>query len=163
MTGMSVRGATVEELESLYRALLPRFVRAAAAIVGDEAAGTDAVQEAFAQAVRKRAGFKGDAELEAWVWRIVLNAARLDVRRSSPAVAYDDPAGANGHPERDAELRVALARLTERQRTAVFLRHYADLDYATIGDALGISPGTVASTLNAAHTALRTRLEEVRT
>ena len=38
-----------------------------------------------------------------------------------------------------------------------------DLDYAAIGDALGISTGTVASTLNAAHTALRTRLEEVRT
>ena len=63
-------------------------------------------------------------------------------------------------PERDAELRVALARLPERQRTAVFLRYYADLDYAAIAEALGISAGTVAATLNAAHAALRTRLEE---
>ncbi len=63
----------------------------------------------------------------------------------------------------DAELRVALSRLPERQRTAVFLRYYADLDYAAISEALGISAGTVAATLNAAHTALRTRLEEVRT
>ena len=45
----------------------------------------------------------------------------------------------NGHPERDAELRAALARLPERQRTAVFLRYYADLDYAAIGEALGIA------------------------
>ena len=67
----------------------------------------------------------------------------------------------NGHPERDAELRVALARLPEQQRTAVFLRYYADLDYAAIGEALGINTGTVAATLNAAHTTLRTRLEEV--
>ena len=37
--------------------------------------------------------------------------------------------------------------------------HRRGLDYAAIGDALGISTGTVASTLNAAHTALRTRLE----
>jgi RNA polymerase sigma-70 factor (ECF subfamily) len=120
------------------------------------------VQEAFATAVRKRRSFRSDGPLEAWVWRIVLNAARWDVRRSSPAVEYDEPAGANGHPERDAELRVVLARLPERQRTAVFLRYYADLDYVAIGEALGISTGTVAATLNAAHAALRSRLEEVR-
>jgi hypothetical protein len=54
---MAFRGATVDELESLYRADLPRFVRAAAAIVGDEATGRDVVQEAFAQAVRKRGRF----------------------------------------------------------------------------------------------------------
>ena len=34
MTEMAARGATVEALESLYRADLPRFVRAATAIVG---------------------------------------------------------------------------------------------------------------------------------
>jgi RNA polymerase sigma factor (sigma-70 family) len=53
--------------------------------------------------------------------------------------------------------------LPERQRLAVFLRYYADLDYTAIGEALGISAGTVAATLNAAHAALRGRLEEVRT
>jgi len=93
----------------------------------------------------------------------VLNAARSDVRRIIPPVDYEEPAAANGHPERDAELRVALARLPERQRIAVFLRYYADLDYVAIGEALGISTGTVAATLNSAHTALRSRLEAVRT
>ena len=121
------------------------------------------MQEAFATAVRKRQSFRGKGPLEAWVWRIVLNAARSDMRRSVPANDYEDTAAANGQPERDAELRVALARLPERQRTAVFLRYYADLDYAAIGQALGISAGTVAATLNAAHAALKTRLEEVRT
>jgi RNA polymerase sigma factor (sigma-70 family) len=90
----------------------------------------------------------------------VLNAARSDARRSIPAVDYDEPASANGQPERDAELRVALARLPERQRTAVFLRYYADLDYGAIAEALGISSGTVSATLNSAHAALRSRLEE---
>jgi RNA polymerase sigma factor (sigma-70 family) len=60
------------------------------------------------------------------------------------------------------ELRVAVARLPERQRTTVFLRYYADLDYTAIGRALGISPGTVAATLSSAHAALRSQLEEVR-
>jgi RNA polymerase sigma-70 factor, ECF subfamily len=96
--------------------------------------------------------------LEAWVWRIVL-AARSDVRRSIPAVDYDQPAAANGQPEQDAELRSALARLPERQRLAVFLRYYADLDYAAIGEALGIRTGTVSATLSEAHAALRSRLE----
>ena len=153
------RGATLDELERLYRSRFEVFARVAASVTGDSDRARDAVQEAFATAVRKRRSYRGDGPLEAWVWRIVLNAARSDVRQSSPTVEHEDAASTNGHPERDAELRVALARLPERQRTAIFLRYYADLDYAAIGDALGISTGTVASTLNAAHTALRTRLE----
>ena len=52
----------------------------AAAIAGDRELGRDAVQEAFAAAVRKRRSYRGDGTLEAWVWRIVVNAAR-DARR----------------------------------------------------------------------------------
>ena len=89
MTEMAARGATVEALESLYRADLPRFVRAATAIVGDEGAGRDAVQDAFVQAVRKRGSYKGEAPLEAWVWRIVINEA-LALRRSrAPELRVD--------------------------------------------------------------------------
>ena len=103
------------------------------------------------------------------MWRIVLNSARSEARRRTPAAEPDPYAGTNGlqaitngHTEHDLELRDVLARLPERQRTAVFLRYYADLDYAAIGEALGIAEGTVAATLNAAHAALRNRLQEVR-
>ena len=157
------RGATLDELEELYRSRFDVFARVAASVTADSEGARDAVQEAFATAVRKRGSFRGEGPLEGWVWRIVLNAARSDVRRSIPAVDHDEQAATNGHPEGDAELRVALARLPERQRTAVFLRYYADLDYVAIGEALGIRTGTVAATLNAAHTALRSRLEEIRT
>lgn len=153
----------LEELEALYRSRFDVFERVAASVTGDSERARDAVQDAFATAVRKRGSFRGEGPLEAWLWHIVLNAARSDVRRSVPEVVYDEPAAANGYPERDAELRVALARLPERQRTAVFLRYYADLDYVAIGEALGISTGTVAATLNAAHAALRGRLKEART
>ena len=156
-------GASLDELEALYRTRFDVFVRVAASVTGDAERGSDAVQEGFATAVRKRRSFRNDGPLEAWVWRIVLNAARSDVRRSIHAVEYEEPHAGNGHPERDVELRVALARLPERQRTAVFLRYYADLDYAAIGEALGIQIGTVAATLNSAHTTLRIHLEEVRT
>jgi len=151
------------DLEALYRSRDEVFARIAASVTGDREGARDVVQEAFARAVRTRRGFRGDGPLEAWVWRIVLNAARSDVRRTATFVQYDTPAASNGHPDEDAELRVALARLPERQRTAVFLRYYADLDYAAIAEALGISTGTVSATLNAAHSSLRTRLEEART
>jgi len=157
------REASLENLEALYRSRFDVFARVAASVTGDSERARDAVQEAFATAVRKRRSFRGEGALEAWVWRIVLNVARSDARRSVPAPDFDEPVSTNGHPEDDAELRVALARLPERQRTAVFLRYYADLDYAAIGEALGISTGTVAATLNAAHAALRSRLEKVRT
>ena len=147
----------------LYRSRFDVFARVAASVTGDSERARDAVQEAFATAVRKRRSFRGEGPLEAWVWRIVLNAARSDVRRGVPATHYDEQAPVNGRPEHQAELRAVLAVLPERQRTAVFLRYYADLDYAAIGEALGIATGTVAATLNAAHAALRNRLEEVRT
>jgi len=154
------RGASLDDLEALYRSRFEVFARVAASVTGDSERARDAVQEAFATAVRKRGSFRGEGPLEAWVWRIVLNAARSDVRRSTLAVVVGEPASSNGHPERDAELRVALALLPEQQRTVVFLRYYADLDYMAIGEALDIRTGTVAATLNAAHATLRTRLEE---
>jgi DNA-directed RNA polymerase specialized sigma24 family protein len=156
-------GASLDDLEVLYRSRFEIFVRVAASVSGDSERAHDAVQEAFATAVQKRSSFRGDGPLEAWIWRIVLNAARSDVRRITPVAGDAEAGSANGDPGPDATLRTALALLPERQRTAVFLRYYADLDYASIGEALGISTGSVSATLSAAHAALRNRLEEVRT
>ena len=147
----------VDELETLYRAKLPEFRRVAAAIAGDRELGRDAVQEAFASAVRRRRDYRGSGTLEAWIWRIVVNAAR-DARRRRPAASASEEPATNGH----APL-LPLDLLTERQREIVFLHYYADLDYAAIADALAISSGTVGATLNAARRTLRQALEEVQT
>jgi RNA polymerase sigma-70 factor (ECF subfamily) len=158
------RGASLYEIESSYRAHLPEFRRVAAAIVGDRELALDIVQEGFALAVRKRASFRGQGPLEAWLWRIVVNAARAQRRRATPDAANADraAAGANGHPAELAdEVRVAISLLPERQRLVLFLRYYADLEYAAIADVLEISAGTVGATLNAAHASLRPMLEEV--
>src|SRR5260370_106303 len=53
------------------------------------------------------------------------------------------------------ELGLPLELLTERQREVLFLHYYADLDYSTIADALGISSGTVGATLSTARQTLR--------
>ena len=161
---MAVRGATVDELESVYRADLPRFVRTAAAITGDDAAGRDAVQEGFAQAVKKRSSFEGKAPLVAWVWRIVINEALAVRRRRASELSWDSGAPtvlfSDGVPGEDAAVHAWVAALPERQRLAVFLRYFADLDYRSIAAALEVEVGTVSATLATAHAALRRSYEE---
>jgi RNA polymerase sigma factor (sigma-70 family) len=157
-----LRADPLPELELLYRRELSRYVRVARAIVGDEQTALDAVQEAFTRAIEKRRSFRRRGPLEAWVWRIVVNEARKRAAAGTRrATAADEAlASGNGRPDADADLRAAVAALPERQRLAVFLRYYADLDYAAIATALGIETGTVAATLNAAHRKLQSTLKE---
>ena len=78
----------------------------------------------------------------------------------TPDELVEETVSANGHSEPGA-VAAALAALPERQRLALFLRYYADLDYAGIAEALGIARGTVSATLHAARANLQTKLEEV--
>jgi DNA-directed RNA polymerase specialized sigma24 family protein len=157
------RGAKLGEIERAYRERFAEYQRVAGAILGDTDAARDAVQDAFAAAVRTRASFRGDGPVDAWLWRAVVNAA-LNERRRRPPVS-SPPVRANGDGgggAEDADVRSALALLPDRQRVALFLRYYADLEYTAIADVLGVREGTVAATLHAAHRALRRRFEEVR-
>ena len=145
----------LEELEALYRERLPEYRRAATAIAGDEESGRDAVQEAFAKAIRKRRRFRGEGQLEAWLLRIVVNAARDARRRCARQANLREPIST-----RAEDLGLPLGLLTERQREVLFLHYYADLDYTTIAQALGISSGTVGATLSAARQTLRGALQK---
>jgi DNA-directed RNA polymerase specialized sigma24 family protein len=149
-------------IEHLYRTEFPAFLNVTTAIVGDADEAFDAVQDAFASAVKQRGDHRGDAPMEAWLWRIVLNSARDRARRRRrrPLPIPDVELSRNGHEPTGAP--AWLFSLTGRQRTVVFLRYYADLDYRTIGSLLGISEGTVAATLSKARAALRRVREEER-
>jgi len=157
---MRVGAVSAVEIERLYRRRFAAFVGLAAAVTRDRGEAVDVVQDSFAKALRKRRSIRSP---EPWLWRIVLNTAR-DRRRSQQGSALrsaEPPVTTNGY-ETDAAVRALLAELPERQREAIFLRYYADLDYKAIAELLEISAGTVAATLNAAHSALRERLEGVR-
>ena len=151
---------TLDELEAIYRGRYAIFLRVALAVTRDEQAARDAVHDAFVLAVRKRDRLRSERALEPCVWRIVVNEARKrrrnegrHIRDVEPAVGSYDPA------ELNVDVRAVVAALPERQRLALFLRYYADLDYAAIAAALGVKPGTVAATLSAAHSTLRRELE----
>jgi RNA polymerase sigma factor (sigma-70 family) len=147
----------------MYRREFDRFVRTAAAIAGDVESGRDAVQEAFASAVRNRSQFRGEGTVEAWLWRAVVTRARNAARRRRPAHLAEamEPSADGEVTDHDAALRAAIGALPERQRSVLFLRYFADLDYAAIAAAPGIKPGTVGATLNQAHAALKGQFEEV--
>jgi RNA polymerase sigma factor (sigma-70 family) len=149
-------------IEAAYRARAGEFLRVATAIAGSREGGRDAVQEALTRAFARRGTFRGSGTVEAWLWKAVVNSAR-NVRARSPLVAEDPQIDAAAHDvgdeKRDA-VRAAVAALPERQRLALFLRYYADLDYAAIAAALGVRRGTVSATLNHAHEALRAALGE---
>jgi RNA polymerase sigma factor (sigma-70 family) len=152
-------GASLAEIEALYRARVAAFSRVAAAVAGGEAAGADSVHEAFVKAVCNRRRFRGDGSLEAWVWRIVLNEAKKARRAERPLGTVEEASSTNGYEP--GELAELVSLLPERQRVVLFLRYYADLDYRAIAAALDIAPGTVAASLNAAHSKLKHQLEEV--
>lgn len=155
------RGAQQAELEALYRERFGAFVLTMTATLRNEEAALDVVQEAFALALRRRRSFRNDGTLEAWLWRITINLARDRWRRSKRELESpraDEVACVDS--EFEGDLRSLLLTLPERQRLAVFLRYYADLSYAQIAALLGVEPGTVAASLNAAHRALRRTMAE---
>ena len=158
------RRIEIEELEAIYRERFSDFLRIAFAITRDDGMARDAVQETFAKALRGRDDFRGEAPVEAWVWRILVNVARSMRATPLPALAGADPeklaveAASNGGT---SDFRHWVAALPERQRLAVFLRYWVDLDYRSIAAALGVEVGTVSATLSAAHAALRRSLKEV--
>jgi len=154
------RGADPAEIEEIYRSRLADFRRVAAAIVGDVERGSDAVQEAFGKALRKRGSFRGERLTGGVAMAARRHQARDELRtaRRAPVPVLLSANGSTTHE--DARLASAIAALPERQRLAIFLRYYADLDYASIAEALGVKGGTVAASLSAAHENLRKTFEK---
>jgi RNA polymerase sigma-70 factor, ECF subfamily len=156
------QGATFAAIEAIYRERFGAFRRVAYGILGDREASRDAVQDAFAQAVLHRGSFRGEGSVEGWLWRTVVNTARMCHRSGDrkPVSELDDAPVADEPASADARLRKAVAALPPHQKLTLFLHYYADLDYATIAEALDISAGTVAATLSSARASLRKSLQE---
>jgi DNA-directed RNA polymerase specialized sigma24 family protein len=161
---MAQNGSFTGDLEDLYRGRYRYFLRVATAIVGDEASGHDAVQDGFAQALREQQSFRGEGPLEAWVWRIVVNAAlALLVGVGRPAARLRRLWGLWGRMEHADESSVRVVAQIDSQPLPLRQRGHphADLDYRSIAHALGVEVGTVSATLSSAHEALRRSMKEV--
>ncbi|MQY03179.1 SigE family RNA polymerase sigma factor [Actinomadura macrotermitis] len=135
-----------------------RLLRTAYLLCRDRATAEDLVQTALTKAwlTWHRIGDDPDP----YVYRILVNTHaswwRRRWRREVPTERMPDaPAAAGtGVEDRDA-LWQALAKLGRRERAAVVLRYYADLEHAAIADVLGCSPVTVRSQISRALAKLR--------
>lgn len=134
-------------------------------MTGDIHLAEDMAQETFAQLFRRRSQYRGDARFSTFLWRIAVNRC-LNERRAIERrweVSLDDeteqafakvsamrcprtpPNAAVENAERDDAVRQALLRLPETHRVVVVLRHYENLKFREIADALDIPEGTVKS------------------
>jgi RNA polymerase sigma-70 factor (ECF subfamily) len=146
--------ASVAEIEELYRTRFSVFRNGLTRILGGPEPAREAVQEAFARALRDRRRFRGDGSLEAWVWRIAVNYA-LKSKRELRETWEVTPEPAAPEPEQfDDELAAAMRSLSPRRRLVVFLRYFADLSYGEIAEICNVSEGTVAATLSQSHAEL---------
>jgi RNA polymerase sigma-70 factor (ECF subfamily) len=146
---MSMGGLDLD-LEDLYRRRHGAFQVMLASVTGSVDDARDVVQEAFAQALRDQEGFRGDGSLEAWVWRIAFRVA-IGSKGSRELSVEEVPEVGFIDNDADPTLAAAVRQLPAQRRMAIFLRYFADLSYAEIGETLGIAEGTVAATLSQAH------------
>jgi RNA polymerase sigma-70 factor (ECF subfamily) len=160
---MGSQRATLAGIESLYRNRGRDFFRFALARTGSPELAQDAVQEAFARAIKAHRAFRGTGSLDAWVARCVINAAHDAVKQQGRSTESGGDFDCVHGTVPDGTVRAAIRALPPRQREVLFLRFYLDFDYASIADVLDIEVGTVSATLHAARAALAQALKEVAT
>jgi RNA polymerase sigma-70 factor, ECF subfamily len=175
---LSVKAGDDESFELLlqkYRTPLVNFLHR---MVRDSATAEDLAQEVFLRVYRARRKYEASAKFTTWLFRIATNLALnslRDGRYRRWEVSLDAPSDEDEAPldvparearidarlvERDrAELiRRALLRLPEKQRAAVLLHKYQEMDYAEIARALDCSESALKSLLFRAYETLRVEL-----
>jgi RNA polymerase sigma-70 factor, ECF subfamily len=167
-----------ELLLQRYRRPLCHFLNR---MVRDSAQAEDLAQEVFLRVYRARREYEPSAKFTTWLFRIAtnlaLNALR-DGRHRQSEISLDAPAETEDGSEmkldvpdgapvveqelvdrvRVAQIRRAIFALPEKQRAAVLLHKYQELDYDEIARILGCSVSALKSLLFRAYEALRIEL-----
>jgi RNA polymerase sigma-70 factor (sigma-E family) len=149
-----------EYVTSRSRSLL----RTAYVLTGNRADAEDLVQAALAKTFLAWDRIEDSGALDGYVRKAMVNThiswwrrRRLDEYPTDevPDQAVADDAGDAGDSDLQDTLRRAIDRLPQRMRAAVVLRYYEDMTEAEVADALGVSLGTVKSTVSRAVAKLR--------
>jgi RNA polymerase sigma-70 factor (ECF subfamily) len=151
-------------------------------MVHNEAVAEELAQEVFLRVYRSRESYRAEAKFSTWLYRIATNLAVNHARDtkhertaqtleldapdpesgSTPEVADDDPNVEQRilREERMAAIRAQVAALPERQRMAVLMHKYQEMDYRQIGEVLKLSESATKSLLFRAYQTLRESLKE---
>lgn len=161
----------MDEIASLLEPQIPGLRRYAWALLRDDEAADDLVQDTLERAIRHWGDRRRDGDLKAWLFviqrNLFLNALRQ--RRSRgvqvDVAALEDAASPAETPESQAGLRDVLAGLDllpEEQRSVLLLVGVEDLSYEQAAQVLDIPLGTVMSRLSRARGRLREFMENGR-
>jgi RNA polymerase sigma-70 factor (ECF subfamily) len=144
---------------------VPALRRYARALTHDPDRADDLVQDCLERAIRKRGLWRPSGAVRSWVFRILLNVYRNDLRRarrslapiSLDALPGHDPAGLDVQPGRLAlaETARAMQALPAEQREVLLLVAVEEMSYAEAAAVLSIPAGTLMSRLARARAALR--------
>jgi RNA polymerase sigma factor (sigma-70 family) len=144
-----------DALERLYRKDGDRLWRALYVFSGDREVASDAVAEAFAQALGR-----GDAirEADRWVWRAAFRIAAGELKkRGRDQPIGRDPAYEMAEPPGD--LIRAIRLLTPKQRAATILHYYMGYSTREIAEVLASSPAAIRVHLSQGRKRLRAAME----
>jgi RNA polymerase sigma-70 factor (sigma-E family) len=154
---------------ALYEAHALGLIRLGVVMLGDRGAAEDVVQEAFCGLYRRWHALSDTTNALAYVRSSVINGCRSALRRRVRQLTVtgfgdegesDSAESAALLGEEHRQVLVAIRRLPSRQREALVLRYYLDLDEAEIAASMRISRGTVKSTTSRALAALGRILED---
>jgi RNA polymerase sigma-70 factor (ECF subfamily) len=148
--------------------------------VRNRAIAEELAQNVFFCVYRSRCSYQPASKFTSWLFRIANHAALnwlRDHRRESNGLSLSASPErerewqiADGKPTADqilirrieqAEVRKAISELPDRQRYAVIMHKYRELEYTEIAKILGCTPQSVKSLLFRAHAALRVRLSHL--
>jgi RNA polymerase sigma-70 factor (ECF subfamily) len=141
---------------------------------GDADSAKDITQDVFVKLMSRAWQFRSDAEFTTWLYRLVANACMDEQRRRRRFVLLGEGVEVSDMVETKTQehdyiqlevadsVKAAVAKLKPKLRMAILLKYFEDLSYDEMAQALGCSPGTVASRLNRAHKILARRLAHLR-
>jgi len=139
------------DLEQVYREIGDRLWWSVLAYAGDREVASDAVAEAFGQALRRGEAIRSP---KAWVWKAAFRIAAGELQRRRET-SSEVPEGSYDLPSVSEPIYEALPELSANQRVAIVLHYYADKPVAEIASIMGCSPATVAVHLHRGRNRLR--------
>ena len=137
------------EIEALYRKFGPSVLRRARALLGEEQAARDAMQEVFIRALRAGEDFRADASPMTWLYRITtnycLNLIRDRSRRAQLLAKAGGPAATTAPATTDELLTVRrLLRDVDPELKEIAVYYFVDqLNQDEIAALLGVSRRTI--------------------
>ena len=129
-------------------------------LTGNAADASDLTQEAFIRVFRAWQSFKPGTSFLSWIYRIVTNLHRDELRRRKGRYQEEselavEPIEEYVEGHLSEPVSKALADLTPDQRQIVLLADVEECSYEEIGKIVGCSVGTVRSRLHRARRQLR--------